>query len=58
MGVPVAIVGALLGGPAYAAMEDQERQQNVFAKLWASLMEKFGFSSGDDEKKEKEKEEW
>lgn len=55
LGVPVAIVGALLGGPAYAAMEDQERQQNVFAELWASLMEKFGFSSSDDEKKGKKK---
>ena len=55
LGVPVAIVGALLGGPAYAAMEDQERQQNVFAELWASLMEKFGFSSGDDKKKKKTK---
>ena len=53
LGVPVAIVGALLGGPAYAAMEDQERQQNVFAKLWASLMDKFGFSFGGDEKKKK-----
>jgi hypothetical protein len=55
LGVPVAIAGALLGGPAYAAMEDQERQQNVFAKLWASLMDKFGFSFGDDEKKGKKK---
>lgn len=55
LGVPVAIVGALLGGPAYAAMEDQERQQNVFAELWASLMDKFGFSSSDDEKKGKKK---
>ena len=57
LGVPVAIVGALLGGPAYAAMEDQERQQNVFAELWASLMEKFGFSSGggDGEGKKKKK---
>ena len=55
LGVPVAIVGALLGGPAYAAMEDQERQQNAFAKLWSSLMDKFGFSSSDDEKKGKKK---
>ena len=55
LGVPATLIMSLLGGPAYAAMEDQEKQQNVFAKLWASLMDKFGFSSSDDEKKGKKK---
>ena len=49
LGVPVAIISALLGGPAYAAAEDQDKQQNVFAKLWSDLMKKFGFDFGDDE---------
>ena len=55
LGVPVAIITALLGGPAYAAMEDQDQQQNTFAELWADLMEKFGFDFGEGDKKRKRK---
>jgi hypothetical protein len=56
LGVPVTIITGLLGGPAYAAMEQQDKQQNVFAELWNNLMKKFGFDfGGDEEKKEKKK---
>jgi len=55
LGVPVAIISALLGGPAYAAMEDQEKQQNVFSGVWGSLMEKFGFDFGGEDDQDKKK---
>jgi hypothetical protein len=55
LGVPATIVMSLLGGPAYAAMEDQDKQQNVFAKLWSDLMKSFGFNFGDEDKKDKKK---
>lgn len=56
LGVPVTIITGLLGGPAYAAMEQQDKQQNAFAELWNDLMKKFGFDfGGDEEKKEKKK---
>ena len=55
LGVPGTIVMGLLGGPAYAAMEDQDKQQNIFVKLWNDLMKKFGFDLGDDEKDKRKK---
>lgn len=55
LGVPATIVMSLLGGPAYAAMEDQDKQQNVFAKLWSDLMKSFGFNFGGEDKKDKNK---
>ena len=55
LGVPGTIVMSLLGGPAYAAMEDQDKQQNIFVKLWDDLMKKFGFDLGDNKKEKKEK---
>jgi hypothetical protein len=55
LGVPATLVMSLLGGPAYAAMEDQDKQQNVFAKLWSDLMKAFGFNIGGDDKNNKNK---
>jgi len=49
LGVPVTIITGLLGGPAYAAMEQQDKQQNIFAKLWNDLMKTFGFNFGGEE---------
>lgn len=59
LGVPATMVMSLLGGPAYAAMDQQDKQQNIFSKLWNDLMQKFGFDlggDGDDKKKKKKKE--
>lgn len=53
LGVPVAVISALLGGPAYAAMEDQDKQQNIFAKLWSDLMKTLGFNFGGDDTENK-----
>jgi hypothetical protein len=36
-------------------MEDQDQQQNIFSKLWADLMEKFGFDFGGDDGKKRRK---
>ena len=57
LGVPATLVMSLLGGPAYAAAEQQDKQQNIFAKLWDDLMKRFGFNfGGEDEKKKKKNE--
>lgn len=55
LGVPVTIITGLLGGPAYAAVEQQDKQQNAFAELWNNLMKKFGFNFGGEDKKDKNK---
>jgi hypothetical protein len=57
LGVPVTLIMSLLGGPAYAAVEQQDKQQNIFAKLWDNLMKTFGFNfGGEEDKKENKKE--
>lgn len=58
LGVPVGLIMTLLGGPAYAASEQQDRQVNIFAKIWDGLINRFGFDifgGGDDKKKKKKK---
>ena len=55
LGVPAGIIMSLLGGPAYAAAEQQDKQQNIFAKLWDSLIKKFGFDFGGEEDNKKKK---
>lgn len=53
LGVPATMVMSLLGGPAYAAMDQQDKQQNIFVKLWGDLMKKFGFDLGGEDEKDK-----
>lgn len=55
LGVPAGIIMSLLGGPAYAAMDQQDKQQNIFSKLWNDLMRKFGFDLGGEDDKDKKK---
>jgi len=55
LGVPATLIMSLLGGPAYAAMDQQNKQQNIFAKLWSDLMQKFGFDLGGEDDKDKKK---
>lgn len=50
--VPVGVINALLGGPAYAAATDAERQKDIFSDIWKNLMSLFGIKIGDDSEKE------
>ena len=57
--IPANILMGLVAGPAYAAVEQQDKQQNAFASLWNDLMKSLGLNfltigdaaDGDDKKK-------
>ncbi len=55
LGIPVSILDTLVGGPASAATRDLKEQTNVFADIWSSIMDKFGYVFGDSGKDDKKK---
>jgi hypothetical protein len=55
LGLSTSVIESILGGPAYAAALDQDKQQNVFAKLWSDLMKVFGFNFDADKEDKKDK---